>query len=59
MIAGNYLSKTQAAYDVVAADYHVLLRDELSKSTWDRAVLGGFAEVTGQPTEWVAPRGSL
>jgi len=52
MIDGDataYLSKTQMSYDVVAADYHVLLRDLLARSTWDRAVLGGFAEVVAGP----------
>ncbi|MET3427898.1 ubiquinone/menaquinone biosynthesis C-methylase UbiE [Actinoplanes tereljensis] len=37
------------AYDVVADDYHVVLRDELAESTWERAVLGGFAEVVDGP----------
>ncbi|GIM97240.1 class I SAM-dependent methyltransferase [Paractinoplanes toevensis] len=45
----KYLNKTRIAYDVVAADYHVVLRDELARSTWERAVLGGFAEVVDGP----------
>jgi ubiquinone/menaquinone biosynthesis C-methylase UbiE len=45
----KYLDKTRIAYDVVAADYHVVLRDELARSTWERAVLGGFAEVVDGP----------
>ncbi|BBC31974.1 hypothetical protein SGFS_032680 [Streptomyces graminofaciens] len=35
---------TRASYDTVAADYHTLLKDELAKSPFDRAVLGVFAE---------------
>jgi ubiquinone/menaquinone biosynthesis C-methylase UbiE len=45
----QYLTKTRIAYDVVAADYHVVLRAELARSTWERAVLGGFAEVVDGP----------
>jgi SAM-dependent methyltransferase len=44
----NYVDRTRASYDVVAGDYEAILRDELRKSPWDRAVLGAFAEgVTG------------
>jgi SAM-dependent methyltransferase len=45
----SYVERTRAAYDVVAGDYEVLLRDELGRSVWDRAVLGGFAEIVKGP----------
>jgi SAM-dependent methyltransferase len=35
---------TRSAYDTVAADYEVLLRDELATKLLDRAMLGIFAE---------------
>jgi SAM-dependent methyltransferase len=35
---------TRSAYDTVAADYEVLLRDELGTKLLDRAMLGIFAE---------------
>jgi SAM-dependent methyltransferase len=47
--AATYLDKTRIAYDVVAADYADLLRDLLAESTWDRAVLGAFAEIAAGP----------
>jgi SAM-dependent methyltransferase len=43
------VERTRAAYDVVAGDYEVLLRDLLDESVWDRAVLGGFAELVSGP----------
>jgi SAM-dependent methyltransferase len=45
----NYVDRTRAAYDVVAADYEVQLRDLLDGSVWDRVVLDGFAELVGGP----------
>ncbi|MFI6076747.1 class I SAM-dependent DNA methyltransferase [Actinoplanes sp. NPDC051343] len=45
----SYVERTRAAYDVVAVDYEALLRDELDKSVWGRAVLGGFAELVTGP----------
>jgi SAM-dependent methyltransferase len=47
--AKTYVDKTRIAYDVVAADYHDLLKAELDKSVWDRAMLGAFAEVVDGP----------
>ncbi|RSM56259.1 SAM-dependent methyltransferase [Amycolatopsis sp. WAC 01376] len=41
----DYLHTTRTAYDTVAADYAELLRDHLAGSTWDRAVLGAYAEL--------------
>lgn len=40
-----YLRATRAAYDTVAVDYAVLLRDELAGKPLDRALLGTFAEL--------------
>ena len=45
----TYLDKTRAAYDVVAADYAEYVRPAMAELTWDRAVLGGFAEVVRGP----------
>lgn len=36
---------TRAAYDAVAPAYEALLRDDLATATYDRAVLGAFAEL--------------
>ncbi|WP_410657599.1 class I SAM-dependent DNA methyltransferase [Amycolatopsis sp. lyj-112] len=41
----DYLDITRTAYDTVAADYADLLRGHLARSTWDRAVLGAYAEL--------------
>jgi SAM-dependent methyltransferase len=41
----RHLDAVQAAYDTVAADYAVLLRDELDGLPIDRAVLAAFAEL--------------
>ena len=38
------LDATRAAYDVVAADYAELLRDELADKPLERALLGAFTE---------------
>jgi SAM-dependent methyltransferase len=38
------IEATRSAYDKVAADYEVLLRDELAEKPVDRAMLGIFAE---------------
>ncbi len=44
----SHLDRTRTAYDTVAGHYAVLLKDELTKSPWDRAVLAAFAEaITG------------
>ena len=39
-----HLAAVQVAYDTVAEDYARLLDGLLEQSTWDRAVLGAFAE---------------
>ncbi len=39
------MTETRAAYDTVAADYAEVLRDLLADSTFDRAMLGAFAEL--------------
>lgn len=44
MIEPTFVRATRAAYDTVAADYAELLRDALASSTFDRAMLGAFAE---------------
>ncbi|MFD2472329.1 class I SAM-dependent DNA methyltransferase [Amycolatopsis silviterrae] len=43
-----YVTETRTAYDTVAENYAELLKDALKASTWDRAVLGAFAERTGE-----------
>ena len=40
-----YLRATRVAYDTVAVDYAALLRGELDRKPWDRAVLDVFAEL--------------
>jgi SAM-dependent methyltransferase len=40
----TYLTATRTAYDTVAASYAELLRDDLATATFDRAMLGTFAE---------------
>ena len=47
--AASYLDQTRTAYDIVAADYAELVRPAMDESTWDRAVLGAFAEVVRGP----------
>ena len=47
--AAAYLDKTRTSYDIVAADYAELVRPAMDESTWDRAVLGAFAEVVRGP----------
>jgi len=47
--ATAYLEKTKIAYDVVAPAYADQLRGAIAESTWDRAVLGAFAEVVDGP----------
>ncbi|WP_073486810.1 class I SAM-dependent DNA methyltransferase [Streptoalloteichus hindustanus] len=42
-----YLAQTRTAYDTVAESYADLLRDALTDSPWDRAVLSAFAELVG------------
>ncbi|MDX3642326.1 class I SAM-dependent DNA methyltransferase [Streptomyces sp. MB09-02B] len=39
---------TRESYDTVATDYEKLLRDELARSPFERAVLGVFAELVSQ-----------
>jgi ubiquinone/menaquinone biosynthesis C-methylase UbiE len=41
------VTETRTAYDTVAVSYEEQLRDLLAGSTWDRAVLGAFAELVG------------
>ncbi|GAA0474432.1 hypothetical protein Ade02nite_75020 [Paractinoplanes deccanensis] len=50
---GTYLAKTRTTYDTVAASYAKLFNgSSVAESTWDRAVLGAFAElVTGPVAE--------
>ncbi|WP_431198133.1 class I SAM-dependent methyltransferase [Leifsonia xyli] len=38
------VTETRTAYDIVAEDYAELLRDDLARSEYDRAMLGVFAE---------------
>lgn len=38
----GFLDETRAAYDLVAEDYHRLLRGHLSGNPWDRAMLDAF-----------------
>jgi SAM-dependent methyltransferase len=41
----SYLETTRRSYDTVAADYHKLLRDVLASHSYERSVLGLFAEL--------------
>jgi len=41
----SYLQHTRTAYDTVAVEYAELLRTELVRKPWDRAVLAAFAEL--------------
>jgi SAM-dependent methyltransferase len=43
-----YVAETRTAYDTVAESYAETLKDELASNTWDRAVLGAFAEKVGK-----------
>jgi ubiquinone/menaquinone biosynthesis C-methylase UbiE len=49
----TYLDRTRTAYDTVAATYAELFNSgSVAESTWDRAVLGAYAEiVTGEVAE--------
>ncbi|MGW3494356.1 class I SAM-dependent DNA methyltransferase [Streptomyces sp. NPDC001020] len=40
----SHVQITRASYDTVAVDYERLLRDDLDTNTFDRAMLGAFAE---------------
>ncbi|MFF0145807.1 methyltransferase family protein [Amycolatopsis sulphurea] len=42
-----YVSETRTAYDTVAESYAEMLHGLLEESTWDRAMLGAFAELVG------------
>ncbi|WP_250000640.1 class I SAM-dependent methyltransferase [Actinoplanes sp. M2I2] len=44
-----YVDKTRVAYDVVAQSYADLLRDSVAESTWERLVLGAYAEIVRGP----------
>ncbi|EKX62709.1 class I SAM-dependent methyltransferase [Streptomyces ipomoeae] len=41
----DHLHTTRLSYDTVAADYELLLREEMAKNPFDRSVLGVFAEL--------------
>ncbi|WP_406040527.1 class I SAM-dependent methyltransferase [Micromonospora sp. NBC_00898] len=45
MGADGWLADTRASYDTVAESYADLLRDALSGATYERAILGLFAEL--------------
>ncbi|KAA9166379.1 class I SAM-dependent methyltransferase [Amycolatopsis acidicola] len=45
MTEPSYLTEIRTAYDIVAADYAELLKDELDATPVDRAILGAFAEL--------------
>lgn len=40
-----FLTETRAGYDAMAAEYAERFRGELDSKLWDRALLGGFAEL--------------
>jgi protein tyrosine/serine phosphatase/SAM-dependent methyltransferase len=40
-----FLAETRAGYDAMAAEYAERFRGELDSKLWDRALLGGFAEL--------------
>jgi len=44
----RHLSRTRTAYDTVAEDYAVMLRDELAQKPLDRALLATFAELVAR-----------
>src|SRR5690348_9575425 len=46
---GTYLDRTRTAYDTVAASYAKMLNGSVAESTWERAVLGAYAEVVTGP----------
>ena len=45
MTESDFLRRTRASYDALAADYAEWIRDELEAKPLDRALLGGFAEL--------------
>lgn len=45
MTGGGWLADTRASYDTVAESYADLLRDALAGATYERAILGLFAEL--------------
>jgi SAM-dependent methyltransferase len=44
-----YLAETRTAYDTVAVNYAEMLRDNLARMPFDRAMLGLFAETVSGP----------
>jgi SAM-dependent methyltransferase len=44
LVSPDVLTETRTAYDTVAADYAELVRDELARDPWERALLGVLAE---------------
>jgi len=51
----SYLQHTRTAYDTVAVEYAELLRTELARKPWDRAVLAAFAELVTAAAAAVGP----
>ncbi|MCX4748220.1 class I SAM-dependent methyltransferase [Kitasatospora sp. NBC_01287] len=49
MTEATHLHATRTAYDTVAVDYELLLRDELDAKPLDRAMLAAFAELSRTP----------
>ncbi|PXY19964.1 methyltransferase [Prauserella coralliicola] len=43
----DFLARTRASYDTIAADFAGWIEDELAAKPLDRAVLSGFAELAG------------
>ncbi|MCW2497014.1 class I SAM-dependent methyltransferase [Jatrophihabitans sp.] len=44
----DHLQRVRAAYDTVAVDYELLIRDHLAAAHFDRAALNTFAELVGR-----------
>ena len=54
-----FIRTTRAAYDTVAADYAELLRTELDRKPFDRAMLAAFADLVRAPGAAAGPVGDL
>ena len=54
-----FIQTTRAAYDTVAPDYAELLRTELDRNLFERAMLAAFAELVRAPGAAEGPVGDL
>lgn len=58
MTGSGWLADTRASYDTVAESCADLLRDALAGATYERAILGLFAEFTPPPVGGAAVAGT-